>query len=164
MTPKLVVPFNKKVFERALRLIPLQFLMWLLFFFFLKSSGWQLILKYLVGLSIALAIPSVIYMYKLFKSDEPAAVLSENGLWARGYGTIPWSNITEFYMPLVMGYPTETIVVELKDKTPVFAQAGFYEKINFLWAKIFRYAPVRLSYLDLPCQTIVDFAQQFLEK
>ncbi len=162
MTPKLIVAFNKKFFKRTVRILFIQFLIQLALLFFLKSFGWQLIFKYLIGIHTVLMIPSLFYMYKVLHTSEPAAILSEEGLWIRGYGSVPWNNISEFDMPYIMNFPTETIIVGLKTTKSVFAQAGFYEKINFVWAKIFGYTPVRLSNLDLPCQTVIDFAQQFL--
>ncbi len=117
-------------------------------------SGIRVIIICLIGIFIA----ALAYNLSLSKSSTPAAILSEEGVWVRYYGLIPWHEITEFGE--YIRTPIVGIGIRVKDLDTLSKQAAFTGKCGIFWSKRFGYPPVILANLDLGNEEIMSFARE----
>ena len=98
-------------------------------------------------------------------TTSPVAILDQHGIWVNHYGSIPWSNIKNFAPYSAAGNgKLMTLGIMLKDPKILAPQADWYGNLGLFWAKVFRYNHINLSGLNASNESVVAFAQQYLNK
>ncbi|MFZ5954182.1 MAG: hypothetical protein ACOYT8_03760 [Candidatus Dependentiae bacterium] len=165
MNPKLIVNFDKTIVERF-NYLPV---IWgMSFFWILFVNQWDFLGKFIQCFFVLfdlLVVVAATYTYFLIKNPEPAAIIDASGIWVKHYGHIPWDNIARISnYQWSSSSPFVQLGITLKDMELVRKQASIAGKMGIFWSKIFNYPPILISNIELPNQTVIDFAQQFLEK
>jgi hypothetical protein len=112
------------------------------------------ILFFLIGL---------IYSY-FFKHNEPAAILSSDGIWIKRHGLISWDAISDFDTCMIPTVPLEILGISLKNPDIIATQSSFEGKCGLFWAKLFGYQyHITLSSLAIENDEVLVFARQFLQ-
>lgn len=112
--------------------------------------------------AILLFAIGLVYSY-FFKHDDPAAILSIEGIWIKQYGLIPWDNVIQIRAYIIPSTSMEVIGIQVKNINSVSTTASFAGKCVLFYAKLFGYQyHITLSCLALENHEIVAFARQFL--
>jgi hypothetical protein len=138
---------------------------WLIFCFNLKAHINHCLLILLQAtfiIAISFFLIGLAYGY-FFKQDEPAAILSSQGIWIKHYGLIPWDNIIQIRTYTLPNAPLEVIGIQAKNIMSISVNASFAGKCGLFWAKLFGYQyQITLSCLALENDEVLDFARQFI--
>jgi hypothetical protein len=103
------------------------------------------------------------YYYLMVRTDQPVAILNEQGIRLKEYGFISWDSITEM-STVTYGAPIEMIGIRVKDLSVLYKQASIAGKMGIFWSKIFRYYPVYISNIAIPAEHLLAFAQEYLDE
>ena len=168
--PSLIINYNKDNSKIAIPMVLFMICFFsLLFFLSLSLSAylWLLLAKTIQGillLMIALFVVSLMYAITLSKSNKPAAVINEEGVWVNYFNLIPWSNIADVTLYKSPGTPIEVVAVLPKEYRSVFKNASGSGKMAILTSKLFGYCPILIANIELDNEDVIEFAQQFLKK
>lgn len=141
----------------------------ILFFLSLSLSAylWPLLARTIQGILLlltAMFVMSLFYAISFTRSNKPAALINEEGIWVNYYNLIPWSNIEDVALYKSPGTPIEVVAVLPKEYTAVFKNASGSGKMAILFSKLFGYNPILIANIELDNAEIIEFAQQFMKK
>ena len=95
------------------------------------------------------------------KKGEAMAILNQDGIWLARFGFISWQEIAEFATYSYKGTP-ELIGIRVKNNEKISKQSSIAGKLDFFWARIIGYPPIRLTGIALKNDEVINFARQFL--
>jgi hypothetical protein len=167
---ELIVPFNKEQMEEGLRVMRkimpfmigagcclLYLSFWLRRFlghyitFFMQSIIILILIMFIIGFI------SGIFMNK----TEPAARLTQEGIWVKHFGFILWSEIDIFDYYKFPGAPLIGIGIRVKNNKKLAKQASFNGLMGIFWSKIIGYPPIIIFNTSIDSEEIMAFARRF---
>lgn len=104
------------------------------------------------------------YVISFNRSNKPAAIINEEGVWLNYFNLIHWNNITDVALYKSPGTPIEVVAVLPKEYTSVFKNASLSGKIAIMTSKLFGYSPILIANIEFDNDTVVEFARQFMKK
>ncbi len=170
---ELIVPMDPNLMHGA----KLALIIWCIPIFFLASCygaaryyltgiTYYIISFFITGPLIFLCLMVLLLVGGTFcfpKKDDPVAILNKDGIWLPRFGLIPWKEITEFGPYLVPRTPMEVIAIRVIDNKKISKQSSIAGKLDFFWAKLMGYAPIRIVGIALKNEEVISFAKQFLD-
>lgn len=133
--------------------------------FYLTGTLYYLLSFFLVGPLILMSFMFLLLLWGAFlipKKGEPVAILNQDGIWLARFGFIDWKEISEFALYSYKGTP-EVIGIRVKNNAKISKQSSIAGKLDFFWAKLMGYPPIRLSGIALENDEVISFARQFLQ-
>ena len=119
---------------------------------------------FLVGPLILISLMFLLMIWGAFlipKKGEAMAILNQDGIWLARFGFISWQEIAEFATYSYKGTP-ELIGIRVKNNEKISKQSSIAGKLDFFWARIIGYPPIRLTGIALKNDEVINFARQFL--
>lgn len=95
------------------------------------------------------------------KKGDPVAILNQDGIWHYRFGFISWKEIDEFE-PYSYRSTPEVIGIRVKNNKKISKQSSIGGKLDFFWAKLMGYPPIRIVGIALENDEVIFFAKQFL--
>ncbi|MFC1870696.1 hypothetical protein ACFLXW_00340 [Candidatus Dependentiae bacterium] len=132
--------------------------------FYLTGIPYYLLSFFLVGPLILMSLMFLLLIWGAFllpKKDEPVAILNQDGIWLARFGFISWKEIDEFASYSYQGTP-EVIGIRVKNNEKISKQSSIAGKLDFFWAKLMGYPPIRITGIALENDEVINFAIQFL--
>ncbi len=90
------------------------------------------------------------------------AILNQNGIWLARFGLIPWKEIYEFDTYSEGRTPLKIIGIWVKNNKKISKQSTIAGKMDFFWAKLMGYPPIKITGIALGNDEVISFAKQFL--
>jgi hypothetical protein len=164
---KIIIPFQKEGMKAASAVF-LFLIIILLGFFYLSTVLHKFLGHYITFfiqsiIAIMIALFLIGFIFAIFQNKEPEdlARLTNEGIWVRNFGFIPWNEIAIFDN-FQYGTPMINIGIRVKDSKKLFKQANLSGKMAIFWSKIFGYPPIIIANTDMDNEQIISFARRFL--
>ncbi len=133
--------------------------------YYLTGMVYYVLSFLLVGPLIFIALMVLLMMLGAFsfpKKGEAMAILNQDGIWTARFGLIPWKEIDEFGLYKIPTTPMETIGIRVKNNKKISKQSSIAGKLDFFWAKLMGYPPIKITGIALENDEVISFAKQFL--
>ena len=118
----------------------------------------------LLGAPIFFSLIFLLILWGTFcfpKKGDPIAILNQDGIWHYRFGFISWKKINEFE-PYSYWDTPEVIGIRVRDNKKISKQSSVAGKLDFFWAKLMGYPPIRIVGIVLKNEEVISFAKQFL--
>lgn len=164
---EIIIPLQKE--GRKVGLAVCLFMIIVLLVLFYLSSGLYKFLGHYISFFIQsiIALPLLLlligFILGILQSKEPEdlARLTNQGIWVRYFGFIPWNDIAIFDN-FQYGTPMINIGIRVKDLKKLSKQATFSGKMAIFWSKIFGYPPIVIAHTEMDNEQLIAFARRFM--
>ncbi len=117
-----------------------------------------------VFLIVVIAGMTCMLIYCLYRiaRTAPMAIINASGIWLKQFGVIPWNNILE-----VTAFPAPnapSIGIQVRDTNLLSKQASIAGKLIIFESTMLHCPTIVIDNLEVNNQTILSFADQFIEK
>jgi len=154
---ELIIPLDKYTLEHSTRSFIYLIALLVLMLFYLRRSLWF----YPLAALLALLLLSLDHIYAQIKSDKPAVLVNQDGIWTYNYGFVSWTTVSTITMQTVFSTPIEYVGIKVKSRFNLFKQAPLSGKVGIFWSVLFGYAPVLIYAKQEELKAILDIAERY---
>lgn len=168
---ELVVPYEMQgmkagIIMLAVMIAFLSLICWAsTYLYILIGSYFTRVITIALGTIIAFFVITLLYtIWFMWVNNNPAAILSPQGIWVNRFNFIPWDDVQSCHIYTYPGTPIEAVTIVVKDLKKLSKQANIGGKITIFWSKLFHYPPIIIANTTIENEHIISYAQAYIKE